>query len=157
MDPGDAKHRENDCPGLATWRSLACLPNPVCGLGDLGGCLELGVVVVSASACLVASTGQQSLGAHGQHGVPVEGAPQPELVLVQAGLPLPLLVALFQDWDEDEGQGGSELLYSVFPWNEACRARLRRLRSAHRRPTGATGPASRRATRPARATAAACR
>ena len=39
--------------------------------------------------------GQQRLGAHGQHGVAVEGAPQPDLVLVQARLAFSLLVAFF--------------------------------------------------------------
>ena len=39
--------------------------------------------------------GQQRLGAHGQHGVAAEGAPQPHLVLVQARLALSLLVAFF--------------------------------------------------------------
>jgi hypothetical protein len=32
---------------------------------------------------------KQCQGAYGQHGVPVEGVPQAELVLVKAGLPLP--------------------------------------------------------------------
>ena len=39
--------------------------------------------------------GEQREGAHGQHGVAVEGVPEAELVLVKAGLPLGLLVALF--------------------------------------------------------------
>lgn len=39
--------------------------------------------------------GQQRLGAHRQHGVPVEGLSGPHLVLVQARLPLALLVAFF--------------------------------------------------------------
>ena len=38
---------------------------------------------------------QQRLSAHGQHGVPAEGAPQPHLVLIQARLPFSLLVAFF--------------------------------------------------------------
>ena len=37
--------------------------------------------------------GEQREGAHGQHGVAVEGVPQAELVLVKAGLPFPLLEA----------------------------------------------------------------
>src|ERR1039457_3880997 len=37
--------------------------------------------------------GEQRERAHGQHGVPVEGGPEAELVLVQAGLPLSLLEA----------------------------------------------------------------
>ncbi len=39
--------------------------------------------------------GQEREGAHGQHGVAVKRVPQPDLVLVKAGLPLALLVALF--------------------------------------------------------------
>jgi hypothetical protein len=39
--------------------------------------------------------GEQSERAHGQHGVPAEGGPEPDLVLVQADLPFCLLVALF--------------------------------------------------------------
>ena len=39
--------------------------------------------------------GQQRLGAHRQDGVPAEGGPQPDLVLVKPGLPFSLLVAFF--------------------------------------------------------------
>ena len=54
--------------------------------------------------------GEQREGAHGQRGVPVEGVPEAELVLVKAGLPLSLLEALLYgpalpgDLDQD-GQG----------------------------------------------------
>jgi len=54
---------------------------PGCGLpGADGGRIAAG------QRWLGGGDGQQGLGAHGQDGVAVEGVPQPDLVLVQAGL-----------------------------------------------------------------------
>ena len=78
---------------------------PGCGLpGADGG------RVATGQRWLGGGDGQQRLGAHGQHGMAVEGMPQPDLVLVQAGLALAVGEAFLYrpslpcDLDQD-GQG----------------------------------------------------
>ena len=63
------RHRGGRAGSIAGWRG---------GVGRAGG-----------------GDGEQGQGAHGQHGVAVEGVPQADLVLVQPGLSLALLEALF--------------------------------------------------------------
>jgi len=79
---------------------------PGCGLGGGGR-----VIIVAAGrgrAC--GGDGQQRPGAHGQDGAAVEGVPQPDLVLVQAGLP-PAQLEAFLYWPslpgdpDQDGQG----------------------------------------------------
>ena len=64
---------------------------PGCGLagGSAGGRAAAGGFRAGGG------DGEQGLGAHGQHGVAVEGVPGADLVLVQAGLAFSLLEAFF--------------------------------------------------------------
>ena len=62
--------------------------------GLVGGAGGAAAAPAAGGARAGGRDGEQREGAHGQHGVAVEGVPQAELVLVKAGLPLALLEAL---------------------------------------------------------------
>ena len=68
------------CRGLGARRWPGCRPWLRDGEGGAG------------RAAATASSGER---AHGQDGVAVEGVPQPDLVLIESGLPFCLLVAFF--------------------------------------------------------------
>ena len=68
---------------------------PACGLGVITGRDEAGGLCWRAGRRSRGGDGQQREGAQGQHRVAVEGLPQPDLVSVEADLPLGLLVTLF--------------------------------------------------------------
>jgi hypothetical protein len=98
-----------DQAGLAAGRVVVCgggqLAGVVPGCGLAGG-RAADVWAGRCRAC--GGDGQQGVGAHGQHGVAVEGLPGPDLMLVEADLVFSLLEAFFHrpSFPCDPDQGG---------------------------------------------------
>ena len=99
---GDGRRRE---AGEPTGFGDADLDQPgICGGMVAGAGWELPGIAPGCGRVAAGRTrpgggdGEQRLGAHRQHGVAVEGAPQPDLVLVQACLAFRLLEAFLHSY-----------------------------------------------------------
>src|SRR6266704_3269835 len=89
----DARSRPAACVLRARSRGSGRCRGVACRRGRQGACRCRAVFWLASGTGTVGlgRGGEQGEGAHGQHGVPVKGVPQAELVLVEAGLPFSLL------------------------------------------------------------------